>query len=92
MKKLIADRDVLSKIFVAARARSFEVRGETPLKAALSCNALGFDQEEFIFALAVFSELGLVKLTNEGLFVQKGVKRELTQSAIFGAVLGLSEA
>ena len=92
MKKLTAERDALSKIFVAARARAFEVRGETPLKAALSCGFLGFEREEFIFALAVFSELGLIKLTNEGMFVQKGVRKELTQSAIFGAVLGLSEA
>ena len=92
MKKLVADREALSKIFVAVRANSFAVRGVTPLKAATSCNALGFDREQFIFALAVFAELGLVKLTNEGLFVQKGVKRELIESAIFGAVLSLSEA
>ena len=92
MKGLIAERDALSKIFVAVRAKSFEVRGETPLKAANSCNALGFEREQFIFALSVFSELGLIKLTNEGLFVQKGVRRELMESAIFGAVLGLSEA
>lgn len=92
MKKLIADRDALSKIFVAARKNSYAVRGGTPLKAALSCNALGFDREEFMFALAVFEELGLIKLTDDGLFIQKGVKRELTESAIFGAVLGLTEA
>ena len=92
MKKLTADRDALLKIFVAVRTKSFEVRGETPLKAALSCNSLGFEREQFIFALSVFSELGLIKLSNEGLFVQKGVKRELMESAIFGAVLGLSEA
>ena len=92
MKRLKANRETLLEIFVAARSRSFEVRGETPLKAALSCNALGFDRAEFTFALAVFEELGLVKLTKEGLFVQKGVKRELTESAIFGAVLGLTEA
>ena len=92
MKKLKADRDVLLKIFVTVRAQSYAVRGETPLKAALSCNALGFEREQFIFALAVFSELGLVQLTKEGLFVQKGVKRELQESAIFNAVLGLSEA
>ena len=91
MKKLTADRDLLAKIFVAARAKSYAVRGETPLKAALSCNALGFGVEQFTFALSVFAELGIIKLTNEGLFVQKGVKRELMESAIFGAVLALSE-
>ena len=92
MKKLTADRESLSKIFVAVRAQSHAVRGTTPLKAAQSCNALGFDFEQFVFALAVFAELGLIKLTNEGLFIQRGVKRELTESAIFCAVLGLSEA
>ena len=45
-----------------------------------------------LFRSAVFEELGLVRLTKEGLFIQKGVKRELTESAIFGAVLGLTEA
>ena len=92
MKMLKAKREILSEIFVAVRSRSFEVRGETPLKATLACNALGFDRAEFTFALAVFEELGLVRLTKEGLFIQKGVKRELTESAIFGAVLGLTEA
>lgn len=92
MKKLEADRDALLKIFVAVRANSCAVRGDTPLKAAKSCDALGFDREEFTFALAVFSELGLVELTQEGLFLRKGVKRELTESAIFDAVLGMTEA
>ena len=92
LKNLKADREVFSKIFVAARARSHEVRGATPLKAALSCASLGFEEEQFIFALSVFSELGLVRLTDDGLFVQKGVRRELIESAIFGAILGLSEA
>ena len=92
MKKLTASRNALSEIFVAVRAKSYAVRGDTPLKAALSCDALGFDREQFIFALAVFSELGLIQLTNEGLFIQRGVKRELQESAIFNAILGLSEA
>ncbi len=92
MKRLKADRESLSGIFVAVRANAYAVRGETPLKAAQSCNALGFDREEFMFALSVFAELGLLKLTKEGVFIQKGVKRELTDSAIFGAVLGITEA
>lgn len=92
IRHLKADRETLGKIFVAVRANPYAVRGDSPLKAASSCNALGFDSEEFVFALAVFSELGLVKLTNAGLFVQKGVKRELTESAIFDAVSGLTEA
>ncbi len=89
---LSADRDSFSRIFVAVRAESLQVRGDTPLKAALSCNALGFDFKQFVFALSVFSELGLVSLTKEGLFVQRGVRRELTESAIFDAVLGITES
>lgn len=89
---LSADRDALSRIFVQVRANASEVRGETPLKAAISCDSLGFERKEFVFALAVFSELGLVKLTKEGLFVQRGVRRELTESAIFDAVLGFTES
>lgn len=91
MKALRADRDALLEIFLAVRKNSYAVRGSTPLKAALSCKALGFDGREFLFALAVFEELGLVKLTDDGLFVRKGVKRELTESAIFDAVSGLGE-
>lgn len=87
---LVADRETLSRIFVAVRANSYAVRGETPWKATLCCDALGFDGAEFAFALAVFEELGLIKLTADGVFLQKGVRRELTESAIFGAVLGIT--
>ena len=92
LKKLSADRGVLTEIFVRARGDAFQLRGETPLQAAKSCLALGFDERQFMFALAVFEELGIVKLTESGMMVQKGVKRELTDSAIYGAVLGLTES
>ncbi len=92
LKALSADRDALSEIFVKARANAFTVCGESPLKAANSCNALGFPKKQFMFALAVFAELGIVKLTESGMMVQKGVRRELRESAIYGAVLSLTES
>jgi len=81
-------RETLLSIFMAVRSRQSEVRGATPLKAAESCSSLGFGREEFIFALSVFEELGLLSLGENGVSVCRGAKAELTDSAIYSAVMG----
>ena len=52
-------------------------------------DGLGFDKREFIFALNVFEELGLVELGEGRLTVYRGVKAELTDSEIYRKVCAL---
>ena len=65
--------------------------GTTYAEAAKRCDGLGFSAEEFIFALAVFEELGLVSLEEGRLRVFRGKKTELTNSKTYNAVLRLQE-
>ena len=57
---------------------------ETPeVILAYSCDGLGFDKREFIFAVNVFEELGLVAFGGGRLTVYRGIKAELTNSTIY---------
>ena len=59
---------------------------------AVSCDGLGFDKREFIFALNVFEELGLVSFGDGKLTVYRGVKAELNDSSIYRKVCLLQQA
>ena len=59
------------------------LNGDTAEEIAVSCDGLGFDRREFIFALAVFEELGLVAIQDGRLQVYRGIKAELADSAIY---------
>lgn len=65
--------------------------GETYAQAAKSCDCLGFSAEEFIFALAVFEELGLISLKGGRLQIYRGKKTELSASPLYRAVTALKE-
>ena len=58
---------------------------------AIACDGLGFDRREFIFALNVFEELGLVAFGEGRLTVYRGVKAELTDSIVYKKVCFLKE-
>ena len=79
-------RESLLEIFSALRREVNNLYGETVEELAASCNALGFDKMEFIFALSVFEELGLVAFENGRLTVYRGVKAELNDSSIYRKV------
>ena len=66
--------------------------GETVEELAVSCDGLGFDKREFIFALNVFEELGLVSFGDGKLTVYRGVKAELNDSSIYRKVCLLQQA
>jgi ssDNA-specific exonuclease RecJ len=66
--------------------------GETAEDLAVSCGALGFDKREFIFALNVFEELGLVAFKDGKLIVYRGVKADLNSSETYKKVCALQEA
>ena len=79
-------RESLLAIFSALRREVNSLHGETVEELAVSCNGLGFDKMEFIFALSVFEELGLVAFESGKLTVYRGVKAELNDSAIYRKV------
>ena len=84
-------RDRLLEIFGALRRGVNALCGNTAEEIAASCDGLGFDRLEFIFALGVFEELGLVAFENGRLTVYRGVKRELTDSPIYRKVCALQK-
>ena len=84
-------RERLSEVFVALRDAEGRALDEAYAEAARACLSLGFDEELFIFALAVFEELGIISLADGRLRIVRGKKTELTSSAIYRAVLHVKE-
>ncbi len=90
-ERLTVSRERLLEIFSALRRDVNALHGDTAEELALACDGLGFDKLEFIFALNVFEELGLVAFGEGKLTVYRGVKAELTDSAIYRKVCLLQQ-
>lgn len=84
-------RESLLEIFSALRREVNSLCGDTAEEIAYACDALGFDRREFIFALNVFQELGLVAFGEGRLMVYRGVKAELNNSSIYRKVCHLQQ-
>ncbi len=84
-------RESLLEIFSALRKDVHHLFGGTAEELTLSCGGLGFDRREFMFAVNVFEELGLVSFGEGRLTVYRGVKAELTDSAIYREICLLKE-
>ena len=82
-------RESLLEIFSALRREVNSLSGATAEELAFSCDALGFDRREFIFALNVFEELGLLSFADGRLTVYRGVKAELNDSAVYRKIRAL---
>lgn len=87
--RLPTDRSELLSVFALLRSRLPEVTGGSYAEAAKNCGSLGLDVETFIFALAVFEELGLIALEGDRLKMFRGKRTELAASKIYSAVLRL---
>ena len=90
-EQLSVSRERLLDIFSALRKEVNLLCGTTAEELAFACNGLGFDKREFIFALSVFEELGLVAFGDGKLTVYRGIKAELTDSAIYRKVCLLQQ-
>ena len=88
---LTATRETLLSIYSALRKEFDSLYGETAEEVTSFCDGLGFEKREFIFALKVFEELGLVSFENGKLTVYRGVKADLTDSALYREVLNLTK-
>ena len=84
-------RESLLEIFSALRREITSLSGATAEELAISCDGLGFDLREFIFALSVFEELGLISFDDGKFTVYRGVKAELTDSSIYRKICNLQE-
>lgn len=84
-------RESLLEIFSALRHEVNSLFGDSVEEIADACDGLGFDKREFIFALKVFEELGLVALGDGRLTVYRGVKADLSNSSIYRKVCLLQQ-
>ena len=90
-ENLDVTREGLLQIFAALRKEVNNLYGDTAEELAFSCDGLGFDKREFIFALNVFEELGLVSFGDGRLTIYRGVKAELNDSNIYRKVCLLKQ-
>jgi ssDNA-specific exonuclease RecJ len=90
-KLLDTERETLLEIYGALRRDVNLLNGETAEEIATACDALGFEKRQFIFALKVFEELGLVAFGDGKLTVYRGVKAELSNSTLYEKVRAVGE-
>jgi hypothetical protein len=89
--KLDSDRETLLCIYAALKRDLSLLNGNTAEEVASACDSLGFEEKQFIFALHVFEELGLVSFGEGRLTVYRGVKTDLADSALYRSVSRLQE-
>ncbi len=82
-------RESLLTIYAALRREVASLRGENAEDLTNVCDGLGFDRKQFLFALRVFEELGLVAFEGGRLTVYRGVKAELSNSPVYRRVCAL---
>lgn len=90
-RNVSAVREELLSVFTAIRNVSDTLSGNTYSEIARGCGSLGFAEEQFVFALSVFEELGLIALENGRVKLFRGKKTELTDSVIFNACAHMAE-
>lgn len=87
--ELDTSREGLLSIYAALRKEATALYGSSAEDLAYSCDGLGFGIKQFIFALQVFEDLGLVSFSEGKLIVYRGVKTELTSSPIYRKICAL---
>ena len=89
IESLDARRESLLEIYSALRRSVNTLCGDTAEELAAACDSLGFDKKQFIFALQVFEELGLVAFSEGRLIVYRGIKTDLSDSLVYRKVCAL---
>ncbi len=91
MEKLDVRRESLLDIYSSLRREVNSLYGNNAEELAFACDSLGYDKKQFIFALRVFEELGLVAFADGRLIVYRGVKADLFDSPVYRRVCALQE-
>ncbi len=81
----------MAEVFSAVRAAAGTLLGADPAEAGRNADFLGFGAERFLFAFAVFEELGLIELREGRVAVIRGKKTQLERSKIYSTVCQLAE-
>ncbi len=89
LEGLEVTRESLLDIYAALRREANALFGDNVETLAGNCDGLGFDKKQFMFAVQVFEDLGLVAFAEGKLIVYRGVKAELTHSSTYRAVCAL---
>lgn len=89
--KLDVSREGLLKIFSVLRSNAGGMPGTNAEETATFCDGFGVSAENFIFALRVFEELGLISYARGVLEVYRGVHAELNHSVLYRKVSALQQ-
>ncbi len=85
------DRGSMAEVFTALRAAEGQAAGENLAETARMLGGLGFDPYRMTFALAVFSELGLIDCSAGRIRIVRGKRTELTRSSVYSSALALTQ-
>ncbi len=89
LQALDVRRESLLEIYGALRKEVAFLHGENAEELTAACNGLGFKKEQFLFALKVFEELGLIAFEGGRLVVYRGMKAELSSSPSYQRIYNL---
>ena len=89
LKNRDVKREDLLEIFAAVKRGG--LRGETLAEAVSACRGLGFGEDQLLFSLAVFEELGLIVLENGTIRTVRGARKDLSDSSVYTAAVRMKE-
>ncbi len=92
LENIDVSRAYMLDIFALLRKEVNALYGNSIEEIAALMDGFGFTPIQLIFALTVFKELGLVAFTDGKLTIYRGVKAELTDSAVYNKVCALQNA
>ena len=85
------ERETLLEIFAALRREVSSLCGANAEELALACDSLGFEKLQFIFAVCVFEELGLLSFKEGKPTVYRGIKADLNDSTVYKKIRDLQQ-
>ncbi len=89
LRKVSLSRSDLLSVFAALRQAEGRIEGETYAEAARSFRSREWSEEQIVFSLAVFEELGLLTLADGRLRIHRGKKTELSASRVYTQAMRL---
>lgn len=88
LSSLVAERGELLRTFKILSSNAYNIEGSTAMEAAYK-NALAQSPLQALFALKVFEQLELISFEGGRLTVYRGVKTDLSNSALFNFIKSL---
>lgn len=89
--RLDFSRETLLSVYASLRKSEGSLAGENALELLSSCGGFGFDALEFLFAIVVFEELGLISFDGGSFSLCRGAKADLFDSIVYRKAMSLQE-